>query len=391
MSSMIVPKGKTRRAVFIVAGEASGDLHGAGLVREMKKLDPTLTFSGVGGKRMEAEGVRLVARSAEMAVVGITEVFTKIRFILGIFFRIRKILREEKPGLLVLIDYPDFNLRLAAVAKRAGVPVFYYISPQIWAWRKGRVKQIRRVVDRMAVILPFEKAFYAERDFHADFVGHPLLDVAKRSRSREKALVDFGLLEKHPIVALLPGSREKEVKSLLPIMLGASVLLKENHPDAQFILPLAETVDAHMAEQILRVSPLSVKIISGQTYDAVGLADVALVTSGTATLETALLEIPMVIVYRISALTAAIGKRLIRLKHIGLVNIIADEAIVPELVQEKATSACLAREALKILADGDLRQAIHEGLTKMRHRLGERGASLRAARIALQVMEKHRF
>jgi len=391
MSSMIVPKGEPRRAVFIVAGEASGDLHGANLVREMKKLDPAITFSGVGGKRMEAEGVHLVARSADMAVVGITEVLTKIRFILGIFSRIRKMLREEKPDLLVLIDYPDFNLRLASVAKGAGVPVFYYISPQVWAWRKGRVKQIRRVVDRMAVILPFEKAFYAERDFHADFVGHPLLDVVKRSRSREQALNEFGLLEKHPIVALLPGSREKEVKSLLPVMLGASVLLKENHPDAQFILPLAETVDAHMVEQILQASPLPVKIISGQTYDAVGLADVALVTSGTATLETALLEIPMVIVYRISALTAAIGKRLIRLEHIGLVNIIAGKTLVPELIQEEATAVRLAQEAMKILADSDLRQAIHEGLTEMRHRLGEPGASHRAARIALQVMEKHRF
>jgi len=388
---MIVPKGEPRRAVFIVAGEASGDLHGANLVREMKKLDPALTFSGVGGKRMEAEGVHLVARSADMAVVGITEVLTKIRFILGIFSRIRKMLREEKPDLLVLIDYPDFNLRLASVAKGAGVPVFYYISPQVWAWRKGRVKQIRRVVDRMAVILPFEKAFYAERDFHADFVGHPLLDVVKRSRSREQALNEFGLLEKHPIVALLPGSREKEVKSLLPVMLGASVLLKEDHPDAQFILPLAETVDAHMVEQILQASPLPVKIISGQTYDAVGLADVSLVTSGTATLETALLEIPMVIVYRISALTAAIGKRLIRLEHIGLVNIIAGKTLVPELIQEEATAVRLAQEAMKILTDSDLRQAIHKGLTEMRYRLGEPGASHRAARIALQVMEEHRF
>ena len=391
MSSMIVPKGEPRRSVFIVAGEASGDLHGANLVCEMKKLDPALTFSGVGGKRLEAEGVHLVARSADMAVVGITEVFTKIRFILGIFSRIRKMLREEKPDLLVLIDYPDFNLRLAAVAKNSGVPVFYYISPQVWAWRKGRVKQIRRIVDRMAVILPFEKAFYAERDFHADFVGHPLLDVVKRSRSRKQALNDFGLFEKHPIVALLPGSREKEVKSLLPVMLGASVLLKEKYPDAQFILPLAETVDAHMVEQILQASPPPVKIISGQTYDAVGLADVALVTSGTATLETALLEIPMVIVYRISALTAAIGKRLIRLAHIGLVNIIAGKTLVPELIQEDATAVRLAREALKILADSDLRQAILAGLTEMRHRLGEPGASQRAAQVALQVMEKHRF
>ncbi len=384
---MIATKTEHCRSVVIVAGEASGDLHGANLVREMKALDPSLSFRGVGGRRLEGEGVGLVAQSSEMAVVGITEVFTKIRFILGVFSRLRKMLRKERPDLLVLIDYPDFNLRLAAAAKAAGVPVFYYISPQVWAWRKSRVHQIRRVVDRMAVILPFEKAFYADMGLTVHFVGHPLLDVVKRSQPREKSLADFGLQDKQPIVSLLPGSRDKEIRSLLPVMLSAAVLLKENYPEAQFILPLADTVDPRMVDQIIRTYPLPVTVVSGQIYDAVGLADVALVASGTATLETALLEIPMVIVYRISALTAAIGKRLIRLDHIGLVNIIAGKTLVPELIQEDVNALRLADEAMKILSDRKRYGDIRKGLAEIRNKLGKPGASCRAAQLALSMMD----
>ena len=372
---------------MIVAGEASGDLHGANLVREMKALDPSIAFSGVGGRRLEAEGVNLVARSSEMAVVGITEVFTKIRFILGVFIKLRKMLRDEKPELLILIDYPDFNLRLASAAKALGVRVFYYISPQVWAWRKGRIRQIKRVVDRMAVILPFEKAFYAAKGYAVDFVGHPLLDVVKRHRSRETALKDFGLADRWPIVALLPGSRDKEIKSLLPEMLGAAVLLKESYPEAQFILPLADTVDPRTVDQLIQMYPVSVNVVSGQIHDAVGLADVALVASGTATLETALLEIPMVILYRISPLTAAIGKRLIRLEHIGLVNIIAGRTVVPELIQEDASASRLADEALKILSDGKRNREIRTGLAEIRGKLGEPGASCRTAQLVLDIMD----
>jgi lipid-A-disaccharide synthase len=384
---MIVNEKGTCRTVMIVAGEASGDLHGANLVREMKALDPTLSFFGVGGKRLEAEGVGLVARSSEMAVVGITEVFSKIRFILGVFFRLRRMLLREKPGLLVLIDYPDFNLRLAEAAKRAGVRVFYYISPQVWAWRKGRIHQIRRVVNRMAVILPFERAFYAEMGYEVDFVGHPLLDAVKRTRSREEALAAFGLRDMRPIVALLPGSREKEVTSLLPVMLGAAAILRGNFPEAQFVLPLAETVAPCIADKIIRAFPVPVVAVPGQIYDCIGISDVAMVASGTATLETALLETPMVIVYRISPLTAAIGKRIIHLKHIGLVNIIAGTTLVPELIQENVTASRLADEVRAILSNREHNEKIRRGLTEIRQKLGEPGASCRAAQIALRVMD----
>ena len=375
------------RTVVIVAGEASGDLHGAHLVRELKALDPSLSYCGVGGANLEAEGVRLIARSSEMAVVGLTEVFSKLRFIAGVFFRLRGMLRKEKPDLVILIDYPDFNLRLASEAKRAGVPVFYYISPQVWAWRKNRIHRIRQVVDRMAVILPFEKDVYAEMGVDVDFVGHPLLDAVNRSRSREEALAAFGLRDAWPLVALLPGSRAKEVTSLLPEMAGAAEILIRDFPDAQFVLPLAETVDPALVQGILSGHPVPVTVLTGQMYDAVGISDAAMVASGTATLETALLGTPMVIAYRISPLTAAVGRRVIRVQHIGLVNLIAGRTLAPELVQENATAQRLAAEVKALLTDRERREMIRNELAAIRSKLGQPGAARRAAAIALELVK----
>ena len=384
---MVPPDMNNPRTVLIVAGEASGDLHGAHLVREMKAIDPSLSFCGVGGRNLEAEGVRLVARSSEMAVVGLTEVFSKLRFIAGVYFRLRGMLRAGKPDLVILIDYPDFNLRLASEAKHAGVPVFYYISPQVWAWRRNRIHRIRQVVDRMAVILPFEKEVYAEMGVDVDFVGHPLLDAVNRSRSRTEALAAFGLRDARPIVALLPGSREKEVTSLLPEMAGAAGILVRDFPDAQFLLPLAETVDPALVRGILRGHAVPVTVLPGQMYDAVGISDAAIVASGTATLETALLETPMVIAYRISPLTAAVGRRVIRVQHIGLVNLIAGRTLAPELVQENATAQRLAAEVKALLMDRERRDAIRCELAAIRSKLGQPGASLRAACLAYGLLK----
>jgi lipid-A-disaccharide synthase len=322
-----------------------------------------------------------------MGVVGFTEVFSKLRFIVGVFFRLRRMLRREKPDLLILIDYPDFNLPLASAARRAGVRVFYYISPQVWAWRRNRIERIRRVVDRMAVILPFESAVYAEKGVDVEFVGHPLLDTVKRTRSRKEALEAFGLRDAWPIVALLPGSREKEVMSLLAEMLGAAEILARDFAEAQFVLPLAETVDPELVRGILRQHSVPVSILPGQMVDAVGISDAAMVASGTATLETALLQTPMVITYKISPLTAAVGKRLIRVRHIGLVNIIAGRTVVPELVQDDATAEKLAAEVKAILSDRQRSDAIRGELAGIRQKLGEPGASLRAAKLALGLMK----
>ncbi len=385
---MNVPEPEKHQKIMIVAGEASGDLHGANLVREMKRLDPSLSFCGIGGARLEAEGVRLLARSSEMAVVGITEVLSKLRFIVEVFFRLRKIIFKEKPRLIILIDYPDFNLRLAATAKRFGVKVFYYISPQVWAWRKGRVRQIRRIVDRMAVILPFEEAFYAQAGYDVTFVGHPLLDVVKCSATRPEIMARLKLRDKHPVIALLPGSREKEVKGLLPTMLEAAALLVRDFADAQFVLPLAETIDPLMVDRIRQNYTVPVTVVTNRIYDTIAIADAAMVTSGTATLETALLEVPMVIVYKISPFTAAIGRRIIHLEHIGLVNIIAGQTIVPELIQEDVTASRLAGEIRTILLDKSKFNAMRRELADLRAKLGKKGASQRTAELAVALLNE---
>ncbi len=374
------------RKIMIVAGEASGDLHGGNLVRAMHQLDPDLTFYGIGGARMKAAGVTLIADAADMAVVGLTEVVFKLGSILKIMHRLKTTLAKEPPDLVILIDYPDFNLPLARAARRSGIKVLYYISPQVWAWRKGRIATIRKSVDRMAVILPFEEHFYREAGMDVTFVGHPLLDEVKKKYTRIEALKRFGLKDEAITVGLLPGSRRSEVTRLLPEMLQACRILKDKLSPLQFVLPLAGTLDPNLVQDILRQFPVQVNVIRNEIYDAIATSDVAIVASGTATLETALMETPMVVVYKVSAFSYAIGRRFIHVDHISLANIIAGRTIVTELIQDDANPERIAAEVKELLVRRGKAREMKAALAEIKGMLGTPGASQRTARIAWEML-----
>jgi lipid-A-disaccharide synthase len=373
---------------MIIAGEASGDLHGGNLVREMHRIDPNICFSGVGGERMRTEGVELLANAADMAVVGLTEVILKLGTILRVMRHLKASLTKDRPDLVILIDYPDFNLSLARAARRRGIKVLYYISPQVWAWRKGRIETIRKSVDRMAVILPFEENFYREAGVDVTFVGHPLLDEVKTKYPRTEALKRFGLKDEAITVGILPGSRQSEVARLLPEMLGACRILTDKLSPLQFVLPLAGTVDPHFVRDILRQFPVKVNVIRDEIYDVIAVSDAAIVASGTATLETALLETPMVVAYKVSTLSYAVGRRCIRVDHISLANIIAGKTVVPELIQDDANPERIAAEVKELIVKQAKVREMKTALAEIRSKLGTPGASLRTARIACEMLKE---
>ena len=374
------------RRVMIVAGEASGDLHGARLVQAMHDLDPTLAFCGIGGRNLRQAGVQCLADVADMGVVGLTEVTRKLSTILRARRDLRRILADAPPDLLILIDYPDFNLPLAGIARTRGIPVLYYISPQIWAWRKGRVSVIRKCVDHMAVILPFEKPLYDRAGVPATFVGHPLLDALGDTPAPPEARRMFQLAEGVTTVALLPGSREGEARKLLPEMLGAARIIARELPPVQFVLPLADSLDPEVVEGIVRRQEIAVRIVRNRIYDVLTAADVALVASGTATLETALMNLPMVVVYKVSPLSYWVGRAFIHVGHISLVNIIAGKTVVPELIQGEAHANRMAVEVIDILSRKSRKLRMHEELSQIRARLGEPGAAAKTAALAMDLL-----
>ncbi|MBW2595253.1 MAG: lipid-A-disaccharide synthase [Deltaproteobacteria bacterium] len=376
------------KEVMIVAGEASGDLHGFNLVKAMHRIDPRIRFYGIGGEKLREAGVEIVANSSEMAVVGLTEVLSKLGFILKVRRKLKKFLQEKRPDLLILIDYPDFNLPLAKEARKNGVKVFYYISPQVWAWRKGRIHTIAKLVDRMAVILPFEAPIYERVKLDVSFVGHPLLDAVKRKYTREEALQKFDLRDGITTVGILPGSRDSEVMKLLPEMLKAAEILEDRQPSVQFVLPLADTLNYDFVADIVSQYSANVKIVKDDVYDVIGLSDIAMVASGTATLETALLGTPMVIVYKISTLSYLIGRAVVNVDNIGLVNIIAGKTVVPELIQGDANPEKMADEVYNILTSGSRMDEMKKELLDVSKKLGGPGASERTARLACEMILK---
>ena len=376
------------KKIMIVAGEASGDMYGAMLAREIRSLDRDIAFIGMGGAGMRAAGVETLIDANDMAVVGLVEVVANFRVIVNAFTSLKRIIKTTPPDLLILIDYPDFNLRLAAVAKACGVKVLYYISPQVWAWRAGRVKKIARIVDHMAVLFPFEVPYYEKERVPVTFVGHPLLDMVRPTMGRAEAVSFFGLDPQKKTIGLFPGSRRSEIKSLFPVILESAKLLQSRFADVQFILPLASSLKHGDIAPELEKSGLQVLVVQDRNYDVMQVCDAIVTVSGTVTMEIALIGVPMVIIYRVSPLTYAVGKRLIKVDHIGICNIVAGERVVKELIQHDAEPEKIAAEIGAILTDSGYAAAITRKLGTIEQKLGSGGCSRRLAELALTMMDQ---
>ncbi len=363
----------------MVAGEASGDMYGAEVARCLFEKFPDCRIYGLGGQRMRRAGVQLEADISKSAVVGPFEVISSLGTLYRVFRRIAERIETDPPVAAILIDFPDFNLRLAKRLKQAGTPIFYYISPQVWAWREDRVKQIRDLVDKMLVIFPFEEELYRKAGVDVEFVGHPLIDMVRTTKSKEEFCANYQLDPRKPIVALLPGSRKKEVRFILPTLCKAAELITAERPDAQFVLPMAPGLDRRLIESIIHSQPISV--LTNETYNAIRYARAAVVASGTATLETALLGTPEVIVYRISPATWFLGKFLLKVRLFGIVNIILGEEVVPELFQEKMTPLAVARMTQRLMDDVWMQSRIRGNYERLRRQLGSGKVAERVAEV----------
>ncbi len=355
---------------------------------------PALRFVGTGGPAMLGAGLEPLGDAESLGVTGLFEVVVKLPAIWGVFRRACDVLAspDDRPDLVLLIDYPDFNLRLANKARRAGVPVVYFVSPQVWAWRRGRVRQIAANVDRMLVILPFEEEFYRRAGVPVEFVGHPLVDLVRASRTRDQTLGPLGLDPRRPTVALLPGSRHNEIDAHLPPMVGAAGLLREEFRDLQFLLPIAPTVEVNeMRQRLLTLGPdrLGIVLVTEVRYDALAACDAAVVASGTATLETALLGVPMVVVYRVNPLTFALASAFSDVPHIAMPNLIVGRRVVPELVQRACRPEPIASELRRILTDPRVTADMRRSLAEVRARLGSPGAIDKAARASWGMIGAH--
>ncbi len=372
--------------ILIVAGEASGDLHGAALVSELRKRAPDVHIRGIGGAHMRAAGVETEIDAASLSVMGFSEVVGALKRVYGAFRRMKHSLDEFRPDVLILIDYPELNLPLAAQAYKRSIPVVYFISPQVWAWRRGRVRKIARTVTRMLVIFPFEETFYRKHGVDARFVGHPLIPRIDLGITPERARMSLGLDPDALCVGILPGSRKSEIRYMLPVMLEAAGRVAREYPRAVFVLPLAHTLERSFVEDFLRQSEVPV-LLEPNFETAVRSCSAAMVTSGTATLHTALLDVPMVIGYRTSRLSYLIGRSVVRVDFIGIVNLIAGRRVVPELVQDEVTPDNLAAACLELLRDRGVRDGILTAYNEIRTGLGKSNAAQTAAEAVLDVMK----
>ena len=375
---------------LIVAGEASGDMHGGGLVRALKKLDPHCEFHGLGGDCMRKEGVKTFFDIDRMGAVGVIELLGDLSHYLSVY---RKLAGEIKNGLyaaVILIDYPTLNLRLAGLCHKYSCPALFFISPQVWAWRKGRIKKIRRTVDKMFVIFPFEEVLFKREGINAEFIGHPFVETVKVSMSREEAMREFSLDPNRKIIGLLPGSRNNEIQFLFDLMIDSAAEIRKQVKGCQFVLPVANTLDPEIFRERLKENPLDIRIVEGKSHDVMSCCDFLIIASGSATLEAGLLGCPMVIVYRLNSITYWLARLLVKIKLYGLVNIVAEEEVATELIQNEATVENVTKEAVQTLNDPEKHENLRSRLLQVRNSLGESGVLDRAAMRILEFLRERR-
>ena len=373
--------------ILISAGEASGDIHAAAVTAALKKIDSAIEVFGMGGDALRAAGGEVLFDIKDHGVMGFVEVIKKLPDLFKLRSDFARVMDERQPDCLVVVDYPGFNMKLAKVAHDKGIPVVSYIAPSAWAWNKGRAKNVAKIVDKVACIFPFEYDVYKEAGAPVEFVGHPLLDIVKPAWERTEAEAWVGKQPGHPLVLLMPGSRLMEIEKMLPNLLAGAKLLKKQLPEVQFAMPRAGTIPLELLQSKIKASGLEIKITEGHNYDLFSVADLALATSGTVTLEAALCGLPSVIVYRTSALNAFIARRVINIPNIGLPNIVAGRQILPELLQEDFTPANVANTAVELLAP-ERRPQLEADLAFMKARLGEPGAVKRVAQLILRIAEE---
>jgi len=376
--------------LFIIAGENSGDLHGSNLVRELLKLDPSLRISGIGGSQMRQAGVNLLANIVDrLAIIGFTGVIKNAERLFRLYRKVVHFLDDVRPAAVILIDYPGFNFKVMRAAKKRGIPVVYYIMPQVWAWHRSRIYTLKELTERLLVVFPFEKKLCESVNMkQVRYVGHPLLDVMNLTMTKEEVFAKFNFDPKKKLIGLLPGSRKPEIDRLLPAMLGAAERIQKALPDVQFALPRASTIKPELIQYYLSTANVEVSMVDAFRYNVRSAMDFALVKSGTSTLETAILGCPMVVVYKVSFIAWIIGKSVVKLPYIGLVNIIAGEMLVPELLQNEATPMNIAEKTIEMLQDEKRLDGVRYALQKVTEKLGGPGASRLAAENVLEVINQ---
>jgi lipid-A-disaccharide synthase len=379
--------------VMISCGEPSGDLYAAALATEIRRMEPDAAITGFGGDRLAAAGATLVDNFSGLSVTGLVEV---VRLLPRTYSTYRRLVADAdatRPDVFVAIDFPDFNFTLARALKKRGIPIVYYISPQLWAWRAGRMKTMQRLVDRVLVIFPFEEPIYRAAGVSVEWVGHPLLDVQPAGQAREAFLAALGLDPSRPVLALLPGSRANELRDILPDLARAAALVRESVPTVQFLAARAPHLRDDLFAPLTGLASGGARIVSieGQADDVLASADAAVVASGTVTVQAALHECPIVVVYRLSPLTYRLGRPFVRVDTYAMANLVAGRRVVPELIQDDFTPEAVAREASRMLTDRAYADSIRVDLRDVKQRLGNAGASRRAAEAVLDVARRHRL